>query len=424
MKIRRISNWLLALASMALTGCTVFSTAAPTSSTVSNEISISAPSDGSTMSDSTTNVSGVCDANFGDVTISGTVVANDQIATCADGTFSALVTLNAIEGAGTLTISQSGPGGTTTKTISVMRGCEVNFVLVPANATLGTPSFCISKYEMKVRTNAGDAVFDGSNGGVALDVSLYKPDSRPDGIPWLRITQPNAILECASIGTGYHLVTTKEWAALARNAESVGSNWSSGVVGTGMMFTGHSDSVSSATAVADGYGVAGTSILSAGNGSDPYVGTGNAATDVFGAGKEQRRTFELSNGATIWDIAGNARDYNDIDGLGSTISYTGPLASAFYDVFSASVTAFLPTIVISGGGTFDAAWLQPLTPALDHTTNAVGQLYIASGARTGRIMTRGANFSAGNSPGVFAADFDSDDVGASGSAGFRCVKNL
>jgi hypothetical protein len=280
---------------------------------------------------------------------------------------------------------------------------------------------------MKVQTNAGAPIFDGSNGGVALDVSLYKPDSRPDGIPWLRITQSNAILECASMGTGYHLVTAKEWAALARNIESVDSNWSSGIAGTGALYSGHSDGASSPTAVADSFGVAGTNVLAASDDTNPYAGTGNAQGDAFGAGKEQRRTFELSNGGVIWDVAGNARDYNDVDGLGGTISHLNGGAAAYYDALSSGISDLVATITLSSGGTFDLSWLTPATPGLTHAANNIGQIYAEGGSKTGysgRFLTRGGNFSAGNSPGLFAGDLDSDNATAAGSAGFRCVKNL
>ncbi|CAN5531517.1 hypothetical protein BH10BDE1_BH10BDE1_17730 [soil metagenome] len=423
---RSIALFGLAIFATLLAGCSNFSTTTTASiaPVTTPDVVLSVPTDGTLVSGASTLVSGTCTTDAGSVTISGTAIQADVVTTCTSDLFSSTVTLVASEGTRTITTSQSTAAGTTTKTISVTRNCALNFVLIPADGVLGTPAVCIAKYEMKAKTNAGVAVFDGNNGGVPLDETLHIPESRPDGIPWVRITQPNAILECATMGAGYHLVTAKEWSAMIRNVAARGTNWDSGTAGTGKMFSGHSDGVLSATAVADGFGAAGTSLLSAGTGTDAYVGTGNASTDLFGSGKEQRRTFDLSNGEKIWDISGNARDTNDADGLGNTLSYTGPGSSGLNDVFSAAVTAFLPTIALSGGGTFDANWIQPATAGLDNATNAIGRFYLSSGARAGRILTRGGNFSPGNSPGVFAADFDSDTASQSSTGAFRCAKNF
>ena len=40
------------------------------------------------------------------------------------------------------------------------------------------------------------------------------------------------------MGPEYHLLNNNEWMTIARNAESVGKNWSSGIVGEGFMYNG------------------------------------------------------------------------------------------------------------------------------------------------------------------------------------------
>lgn len=307
--------------------------------------------------------------------------------------------------------------GTTPSTPS--SGCPTNYTEIPANVALGTSTFCVAQYEMKASLNDGTPVFDAYTS--ALDPSLHKPDSRPNGIPWVRITHSDAQLECASLGTGYSLITAAQWAALARDAESVTSNWDNGGVGTGKLYTAHSDSTTSATAIADGLAVTGSALLSAGTGVDHYAGTGNSSNDAWGSGKEQRRTLYLTSGEVVWDLAGNAREKVAIDSAGSTLSYTGPATSNYFDPQSATVSSMVNTIAISGGGTFDLNWLTPTSASQTHVANAVGQIYILSNVRTGRVLTRGGNFSSGNSPGLYAADLDSDAVNVSSSAGFRCV---
>jgi hypothetical protein len=302
--------------------------------------------------------------------------------------------------------------------------CPTNFVKVPANATLGTAEFCLAKYEMKVAQNNGTAVFDGYNNSVALDVTLYKPESRPDGVPWVRILLADAISECASLGTGYHLSTAKEWQAAALNIESVATNWSGNSVGSGRLNTGHSDNAVDASAVANGYAVTGSNLLSAGSGSDAYVGTGQNNSLAWGSGGEQKRTHTLSNGEVIWDMAGNARDVVDLDGLGSSVNYTGPGSSGFYEPLGSELSSMIFSSTLSGGGTLNINLFKPATAALTNSTNGIGQTYISSGARTLRLVTRGGNFSNSNSPGIFAADFDTAASATSSSFGFRCAKSL
>jgi hypothetical protein len=43
------------------------------------------------------------------------------------------------------------------------------------------------------------------------------------------MNQSEAIAACKSLGQGYHLVTNNEWMTIARNIESQGENWSTGV---------------------------------------------------------------------------------------------------------------------------------------------------------------------------------------------------
>lgn len=273
---------------------------------------------------------------------------------------------------------------------------------------------------MKVSTNAGAPVNNTYTS--TLDPAAHKPDSRPEGLPWVRITHAQALAECASLGTGYHLITAAEWAAVTRNAESVAANWSGNNVGSGGLYRGHSDGAVSGTAVADGYSVAGTLLLSAGDGTDPYVGTGNTSSQAWGSGKEQKRTMLLSTGMAVWDLGGNARERVDIDGLGGTINYTGPATDNFYEAQSPETTAMVSSIATSNGASANLNWFTPATSSMTDASNFVGLLYILSNAQTGKFLTRGGNFSSGNGPGLFAGDLDSDSTNVSSSAGFRCVK--
>ncbi|MDD4409044.1 MAG: prepilin-type N-terminal cleavage/methylation domain-containing protein [Candidatus Pacebacteria bacterium] len=128
----------------------------------------------------------------------------------------------------------------------------------------------------------------------ARDVGGF-PVSQTDGAPLGGATQSAAITACASLGTGYHLITNAEWMALARHIEAQPSNWSDGSVGSGFLARGYSSSIS------EGF----TNSVFA-----PHTGTGyeyNTTTDTVAAtgAHKYRRTFNLANGEVVWDLSGN-----------------------------------------------------------------------------------------------------------------------
>lgn len=148
--------------------------------------------------------------------------------------------------------------------------CPAGFITVPGNSTFGTTDFCVMKYEAR------------NVGGVAT--------SQPTGTGWVSMSQSLAIPRAQTACAGCHLVTEAEWMTLAANVISVPSNWTSGVVGTGSLFTGHSD------------GTPANALAASSDDADGYYLTGNS-------GDTQRRTFTLTNGQVIWDLAGNIGEH-------------------------------------------------------------------------------------------------------------------
>lgn len=109
----------------------------------------------------------------------------------------------------------------------------------------------------------------------------------------MRISQTNAIAEAQTYPNcvGCHLISEAEWLTIAQNVLSVASNWSTGTVGGGYIYSGHNDNVS-------------TNVLEASSSdSDGYYNTGNT-TD-----SNQKRTLTLSNNEVIWYMAGNVYDW-------------------------------------------------------------------------------------------------------------------
>jgi prepilin-type N-terminal cleavage/methylation domain-containing protein len=173
--------------------------------------------------------------------------------------------------------------------------CPTNFIIVPGNAAFGTSDFCVMKYEAKYGGN-------GSNGGIPVSLAA--------GTPWKEISQNDAIALSPNACTGCHLITEAEWMTIAANVLSVPSNWSSGTVGTGYIYSGHND------------GSPNNTLAAGASDSNGYVGTGNTSGN-------QRRTLTLTNGAVIWDLAGNISEWTAgviaggaQPGLSSDSSYT------------------------------------------------------------------------------------------------------
>ena len=160
--------------------------------------------------------------------------------------------------------------------------CPTNYILVPGSSTYNQDSFCVMKYEAKIQGN--------DVGTTAYNASMV-PESRATGTPWVNISQTNAIAEAQSIGTGYHLMTEAEWMTIAANVLSVDSNWSTGTVGSGYIYSGHNNySPSSALAAST-------------NDTDSLYGiTGGTGS---GSQYNNKRTLVLTNGQVIWDFAGN-----------------------------------------------------------------------------------------------------------------------
>lgn len=156
--------------------------------------------------------------------------------------------------------------------------CPDGFIPVPHNTEVGTTSdFCVMKYEAK---NNGS--------GVAV--------SQASGNPYVNLTIGESQTKCTDLGANYDLISNPEWMTIARNVESVSSNWSTGTVGTGVMARGWTNEWNSAVApFADSSCLYNTGANSCGSsGSHLY-----------------KRTLTLSNGEEIWDLSGNVSEWVD-----------------------------------------------------------------------------------------------------------------
>lgn len=274
--------------------------------------------------------------------------------------------------------------------------CPTGYVGVPGSgiAQLGNASasngnaswwldtsrdFCVMKYPAKNNNSSTYAT------------------STQTGLPWVGIprgtsdtTAGSALKACKDAGTNYRLISNTQWQTVARNAESVGANWSGNAVGSGQMAIGHSDFSP------------GNSLDNNASDTDGYYGTENTAVSSW----TQRRTRALSNGEMVWDFGGNvwqwaSDNYSDL-GLNPTIANTTIEFSntTYFPAAAGSINRLL----FAPDGSFD--W-----------SNFTGRM---TGGSDGAV-TRGGSYSNGSEAGVFAAALHRSVTETLGIIGFRCV---
>jgi len=261
--------------------------------------------------------------------------------------------------------------------------CPSAFVFVPGDAALGTTPFCVARFEMRAVGVDGQSGFDWA----------LLPESRATGAPWHTVTTGDARVLCDGMGFPYQLITNAQWQTVARSIERTDSNWSGGVVGSGLVNRGHCDQDPEVALASDG---------------DPCVGTGNpSCADPSSGDWGQKRTHWLHNGEEIWDLAGNLRER--VDGSG------GAPDGLWMDFDAAAFTS-------------EVGWedyREAFAPAGSYTyVHGMGRVYGGGGN-----LTRGGSFSP-SSPGSGGSK-GYEDVGiftvhhnswSNGSTdGFRCV---
>ena len=270
-----------------------------------------------------------------------------------------------------------------------LNACPTGYIQVVHNPDVGTTAdFCVAKYDMK------------SVSAVAT--------SQAAGTPWVSISQTSAKTACDALNAlngvsgKYFLISNPEWMTIARDADEVDSNWSTGVAGVGVMVRGHSDNNP-------------TNALAASTDNDPYYGTGNDDTQAVGSGWEQRRTLTLSNGEVIWDFAGNVWTWVDWWVTPANKAYVSSDGSpvATWREFSALDAN------IGGSDEMKPETWQSSFPTLGGSSG-LGKYY--GGLNTsGGGARRGGSWNGGMGAGAFALDLSNDASSVSVSLGFRCV---
>lgn len=255
--------------------------------------------------------------------------------------------------------------------------CPSGFIRVPGSITYGTSDFCVMKYEAK-------------------QASATVPISTPTDLPWVSITQTNAIAYAPNVAgcTGCHLISEAEWMTIAQNVLSVPSNWSGGAVGSGYIYSGHNDGTPAAALAADA------------SDSNVYSGTGQSSPS------NQRRTLTLTNNEVIWDFAGNVWEW------------TAGQTTGGHPAGMASWTWYEWTAV--SGGTFAVnPFPSSIGDSNSNTWNSaqgVGRIWGLTIDATLRGFMHGGAWNNNITAGVLALALDGQPSASAGDVGFRASR--
>jgi len=289
------------------------------------------------------------------------------------------------------------------------------WVRVPGSGTFGTSDFWAMKYEAKCVANSSpntgltspDSGYNTySDSGTPCTAGNSRTvASLQSGYPIANISHNTAKTYCASLGSGFHLLTNEEYMTIARDAEQQIANWNGGVVGTSYLFSGHNDN---SPAVA----------LQASTDGDPYYGTLNTSPS------NQKRTLTLSNGNVIWDLAGNVWEHVQRTSSDTVTALALPACSdsvagwgwcQYGNSTLPYVSSWTGDVAQSYVGPSNTSW---------NFTQGMGQVYTyKNGTSQGTtVLRRGGYWGCGSNAGVFASHLDWDAGYTSIDGGFRCAK--
>jgi len=306
------------------------------------------------------------------------------------------------------------------------------YTVVPGNATFGTSDFLAMKYEAKCAstsslavglTSPADATYEvyRDDGAVTSANNCTSGNSRQvvstaSGYPIAYISQTEAATRCSTVslgGTSAHLITNDEWMSIARNAEAQPINWSLGSVGSGYLYAGHNDNSPAKARIASSNDANRSAYTDAGGTTEALTTATNTANGQSGTTGNQVRTFNLSNGQVIWDIAGNIWEWNNNTILGKDQPTSGTGGFTWRE-FTALTTY----------GTLTYDKVRPLSNSYT-SSYGVGQIYSDGTVsnNTSYGFVRGGYWDASSTAGAFAMLLNSAPAGRPFNIGFRCTSD-
>jgi len=319
------------------------------------------------------------------------------------------------------------------------------WVEVPADSNFGTSNFLAMKYEAKCAATSDpttgltspDTGYNtySDSGTACTSANSKQVVSVASGYPIANISHTNALTRCSTVslnGSATHLMRNDEWMTVARNAEAQASNWSLGSVGSGYLFAGHNDNSPAkarpaSTTDTGNYRCAYTD--SAGTTEAPATCPSNTAAGTSGNSENQVRTFTLSNGAVIWDIAGNVWEHvqRSVNNSGDDTTVMNPLpactdngAAWGWCQYGSTTTPYVSTWTSS----VVRDKVGPLSTSYN-SSQGVGQVYTYKNGtqQSTTVFLRGANWRSASYAGAFALTLGWTTSGASYVVGFRCASD-
>ncbi|MDP1710324.1 MAG: hypothetical protein Q8L46_00055, partial [candidate division WWE3 bacterium] len=326
------------------------------------------------------------------------------------------------------------------------------WVEVPGSSTYSTSNFLAMKYESKCAATPDPAT------GLTSPATAYNTydnattactsgNSRQvvsvaSGYPIANISHDTAKTYCTGVtlnGNATHLITNPEWMTVARNAEAQAGNWTGVSVGSGYLFAGHNDNVPALARVASttdtgNYRCAYTD--GAPGTEAPSTCPTNTANGQSGTAGNQVRTLSLSNGAVIWDIAGNVWDHVQVDASDTKVSQqeqpeattdgTNPITDTAYTW--SDFTGSGSTRRLLNNGTeppFGYNVIRPLSSSYD-ASYGVGRILHwsnSSSSTKDRVFLRGGSWGNASYAGAFTLSLNWDSSVAHVAVGFRCASD-
>lgn len=262
---------------------------------------------------------------------------------------------------------------------AAMKGTCQGYILVPGNSTFGTSDFWVMKYEAK------------NVNGTAL--------SQAASTPWGNISQIDAISTSSAACNGCHLLSEAEWMTIAANIITVNSNWTGGLVGSGLMYRGHNDATPS------------VGLAASTDDNNGYLGTGNSIS----SGGDQQRTLRLSNGEVIWDMPGNVNEWIDAQYTGAQPGVVGDTVYMWRNYTSPGFAwASLPVQSRpAAANSLAAGW---------NDTQGIGALLSNPTVTSTRAIFRGGNYENGWGAGILMIGLNLTPSDSHISVGFRVAR--
>lgn len=282
-----------------------------------------------------------------------------------------------------------------------------NWSLVPRDDELGTPNFCVMKYE--ARWNGSGTIFNtankycgntnsGGSNGCPIDGSIGIISKNAEK-PLTQVNMYQADALCEQFGEGFSLITNRQWMAIARNVQFVNENWDGGVFNSGALFRGNN----------------GINTPNSYNGNNPQFPSTNINARLL-----------LDNGEEVWDMSGNIWEF--VDEVINCTSIGQPCTGLMPQDATPNANEFITYDNVVNTGKYSEIELFPYNTSWNWDTNGIGNLKVENSGTNSNggylfVMIRGGYYSAlvNERGGIFMVNFENTPYISNPVVGFRCT---